>query len=996
MPPCGDKFGVRIVDIMDNMYLHSNPENKCLFKVYCPNGCFFSVPCFEQNTVLDVINLVLPKIAAGTRLFRGCYTLRLRRINVAEIFWLPHDLTVLEIQQRYELRLRYLPNCYKELLVKDPVTFYFFYDQVRDDYMRLAAEQIDRDIAVHLGCLEIRRFFKDLHDSALEKKSNIEYLEKDIGLNRFFPRTVLESTKPKEMRKMLQKFFKQNHCLSEEQCVFRFFDLLRRVWKFDEEKFDCSFGSPLYISLTLLIGPSIGISYMTEKADKPKKIGSFKNVQKIRTLEEENRGCLVIQVAGTNEPVNVICNSLHEAENIASLIDGYCQLWAGQTVWCRNGESLPITPRESMYNRSSGSTDQSSNSTSPQHMSSHISDYAEITEEDGDYSMPCNKDYEIDRNKIKLGDILGEGQFADVYKGTFSDSPDRNLPVAVKTCKLDTTGEKSEKFLEEAFIMQQFDHQHIIKLIGICSQQPPCMIIMELAKHGELRLFLQANKGKLFPDRLVLYCYQLSTALSYLESKKFVHRDIAARNVLMSSEDCVKLADFGLSRWVQDHDYYKASKGKLPIKWMAPESINFRRFTCASDVWMFGVCMWEILMFGVKPLQGIKNNDVIRKIEAGERLLKPENCSGSLYELMCSCWTYEPSGRPHFSFIKKRLLEILCDEKVRQEELARGSRQELGRSWSSNGSSEYEINTPSRIDRPTSVISSTPNLNNPNVRRNQIYSQPKKLNHLSPDPTQMPNLQQSFGCVPGEERESTFFSNGSPKRNAVDESSTEEAELVKKLEKQKLKSKMDAEWLNSAESNLVFKTADKSSHHVNQNMSHNDSGNICLSPIFQPSGSFRDSNINSWTESTSDHSNSDNESMATARMIVVDNTEDPVSVATTAVVRSVVDLCKKIDQVPAEQYKELVANVGHRLKDLMKGAEDSMRDLPMYTHEKIVLAQQSLNSDMAQLIQALRLAQENHLTAIDDQYRKRMLKAARCLAFDSKNLLEAVQKARLN
>lgn len=104
----------------------------------------------------------------------------------------------------------------------------------------------------------------------------------------------------------------------------------------------------------------------------------------------------------------------------------------------------------------------------------------------------------------------------------------------------------------------------------------------------QLRIFLQANKGKLLSDRLVLYCYQLSTALSYLESKKFVHRDIAARNVLMSTEDCVKLADFGLSRWVQDHDYYKASKGKLPIKWMAPESINFRRFTCASDVWMFG------------------------------------------------------------------------------------------------------------------------------------------------------------------------------------------------------------------------------------------------------------------------------------------------------------------------------------------------------------------------------------------------------------------------
>ena len=145
----------------------------------------------------------------------------------------------------------------------------------------------------------------------------------------------------------------------------------------------------------------------------------------------------------------------------------------------------------------------------------------------------------------------------------------------------------AEKFLEEAYIMQQFDHQHIIKLIGICSSSP-IWIVMELARHGELRAYLQNNKHRLDLSTLVLFSYQLSTALSYLESKHFVHRDIAARNVLVSSHDCVKLADFGLSRWIDSDTYYKASKGKLPIKWMAPESINFRRFTTASDVWMFG------------------------------------------------------------------------------------------------------------------------------------------------------------------------------------------------------------------------------------------------------------------------------------------------------------------------------------------------------------------------------------------------------------------------
>jgi focal adhesion kinase 1 len=121
-----------------------------------------------------------------------------------------------------------------------------------------------------------------------------------------------------------------------------------------------------------------------------------------------------------------------------------------------------------------------------------------------------------------------------------------------------------DKFLEEAYIMQQFEHPHIIKLIGVCSDSP-IWIVMELAKHGEMRAFLQNNRHRLDLATLVLYAYQLSTALSYLESKKFVHRDIAARNVLVSSHNCVKLADFGLSRWVEDQCYYKASKGKLPV-----------------------------------------------------------------------------------------------------------------------------------------------------------------------------------------------------------------------------------------------------------------------------------------------------------------------------------------------------------------------------------------------------------------------------------------------
>ncbi|VDI57645.1 focal adhesion kinase 1 [Mytilus galloprovincialis] len=175
----------------------------------------------------------------------------------------------------------------------------------------------------------------------------------------------------------------------------------------------------------------------------------------------------------------------------------------------------------------------------------------------------------------------------------------------------------------------------------------------------------------------------------------------------------LKLADFGLSRVVEEQSYYKASKGKLPIKWMAPESINFRRFTTASDVWMFGVCIWEILMYGIKPFQGVKNNDVIGKIENGERLPLPPGCPPAMYNLMCACWSYEPTNRPSFADTKGRLSEILEEERFRQEEeMRRDNRRIQDINWRSSGSDiEEPPPKPARPQYPAmSPTGSTPNL----------------------------------------------------------------------------------------------------------------------------------------------------------------------------------------------------------------------------------------------------------------------------------------------
>nr|XP_045609141.1 uncharacterized protein LOC123764946 isoform X1 [Procambarus clarkii] len=674
----------------------------------------FNVVKFGDGTDLkSIISVVISKQAPGPRLYEGMFAVRLHNTITREVHWLHQDLTMYQVEEKYpeflsedwkfELRVRYVLSDLHQLYEKDRHTFCYYYEQVRNDYLEdesQANEGIDQDIATQLACIEIKRLFKDVSSSTLEKKSNFEYLEKEVGFHKFLPSSILNTIKTKTLRKALQQHIKKFGQLSESECYFKFLELLGKVRKYDQESFRCALGSGWSIPVTLVVGPCVGISYVTDSASKPQHMASFEQVQNVETLTTDcavHRKALVqLKVAGTAEALSVTCPSIASAESLADLIDGYCRLvnntrtslWNTKVhVW----KSLPCpcqTPQE-VSGSGSGSSRHSSETGGETKRGGGgggggSEDYAEIVDDEGDYSTPATKDYELERSNIDVGEIIGEGQFGDVHKGVYHSRDDSNVLVAIKTCKVESEGTMAEKFLEEAYIMQQFDHPHIIKLIGICSGWP-FWIVMELARFGEMRAYLQNNKDRLNLATLVLYAFQLSTALSYLESKKFVHRDIAARNVLVYSHDCVKLADFGLSRWVEEQSYYKASKGKLPIKWMAPESINFRRFTSASDVWMFGVCMWEILMLGVKPFQGIKNNDVIKRIDNGERLALPQNCPPRLYSLMSLCWTYEPSKRPSFKEIKEVLSEILREERMQQHEtMRRENRRVQGMSWGSD------------------------------------------------------------------------------------------------------------------------------------------------------------------------------------------------------------------------------------------------------------------------------------------------------------------------
>ncbi|XP_047519899.1 focal adhesion kinase 1 isoform X2 [Pieris napi] len=712
---------------------HGAAPDPTTLKVHLPNGGFNVVRASNDEDVRSVLRCLAARLAAGERVYASCFALRARRLTTGKIRWIHQDTPVSELltvwpasEWRLELRVRYLPANLRDLCDSDRVSFHYYYDQVRHDYLNANHPMVDQDLAIQICCLEIKYYCKDMQIS-LDKKSNIEYLEKEFGLNRFLPKSVLDAIKPKVLKKAIQQQFKKVANLSDTESMLKYLETMHTHYGYDRETFTGALGTGWAIPVELAIGPDIDISYVSHKAGEPPtytKIASFGDIVAVQTLKSNctqqsqsqtqsgsscGKAALQLRVKGASETLTITCSSVDAAESLADLVDGYCRLVTDSqtSLWNRTTEM------------SSSSSEGKTSSWEGNSATLLSEDYAEIVDDDADYSTPAVRDYELVRNQIELTGIIGEGQFGDVHKGTCkvtsanhpslrrqlalqkqqgkSSTGEYVLPVAVKTCKMDADLDTAEKFLEEAYIMQQFSHPHIIGLVGVCST-PPIWIVMELATLGEMRAYLQQNSHRLETCTLVLYIYQLSTALSYLESKKFVHRDIAARNVLVSTPTCVKLADFGLSKMVEDKSYYKASRGKLPIKWMAPESINFRRFTSASDVWMFGVCMWEILMLGVKPFSGVKNNDVIGKLENGERLALPPRCPPRLYSLMSRCWTYEPSHRPTAGQLKETLCEILQEERsTAWDTMRRENRRVAAGSWGEHA--------PPKPCRPTTDLS---------------------------------------------------------------------------------------------------------------------------------------------------------------------------------------------------------------------------------------------------------------------------------------------------
>lgn len=270
---------------------------------------------------------------------------------------------------------------------------------------------------------------------------------------------------------------------------------------------------------------------------------------------------------------------------------------------------------------------------------------------------------EIQPSHITKQKVIGAGEFGEVFRGSLTVPGRSEVAVAIKTLKSGYTEKQRQDFLSEASIMGQFSHKNIIRLEGVVTKFKHAMIVTEYMENGALDQYLRDHDGDFSSYQLVGMLGGIASGMKYLSDMNYVHRDLAARNVLVNGNLECKVSDFGLSRVLEDfpEGTYTTTGGKIPIRWTAPEAIAHRKFTSASDVWSFGIVMWEVMSYGDRPYWDMSNHEVMKSINEGFRLPAPMGCPSAVNQLMLQCWMQDRFKRPRFVDIVNLLEKLLSN-----------------------------------------------------------------------------------------------------------------------------------------------------------------------------------------------------------------------------------------------------------------------------------------------------------------------------------------------